>query len=271
MPELPEVETTVRGIAPYLEGRIISSVWVRESRLRWPVPANLGQLVSGKIVKSVRRRAKYILIELNEGCILLHLGMSGSLRLTVAGETLKRHDHVEFEIDGKRRLRLHDPRRFGCVLWIGQCPEDSPLLAHLGVEPLADEFCGDYLYRAARGRRVAVKNFIMNSRIVVGVGNIYASEALFRAGIHPIRSAGRIALHRYDRLADSICQTLSDAIDAGGTTLRDFVDGSGNPGYFKHDLKVYEREGEPCLKCTEPVRSARVGQRSTYYCQHCQR
>ncbi len=271
MPELPEVETTVRGIAPYLEGRTLSAVQVRESRLRWPVPANLSQLVTGQTVRSVRRRAKYILIELDNGHVLLHLGMSGSLRLTSPTEPLKRHDHIEFEIARERRLRLHDPRRFGCVLWIEGRPEDSPLLVHLGVEPLTDDFCGQYLYRAARGRSVAVKNFIMNSHIVVGVGNIYASEALFRAGIHPNRPAGRIALHRYNRLAEAIHQTLCDALRAGGTTLRDFVNGSGDPGYFKYDLKVYEREGQPCVNCALPVRRMILGQRSTYYCPRCQR
>ena len=271
MPELPEVETTVRGIAPYLEGRVISEVLVRDARLRWPVPANLAQLTVGKTVLSVRRRAKYILVELDHGHVLLHLGMSGSLRLTPSGQPPGRHDHIEFEIAGERRLRLRDPRRFGCVLWIDHVPEHFHLLANLGPEPLTDEFDGEYLYRVARNRKIAVKNFIMNSHVVVGVGNIYASEALFSAGIRPTRAAGRVALSRYSSLVDAIRETLQAAIDAGGTTLRDFVDGAGNPGYFKHDLRVYEREGQPCVRCQTPIKRKVIGQRSTYYCQNCQR
>ncbi len=270
MPELPEVETTVRGLAPYLEGRTITAAIVRDARLRWPVPETLAEQAVGKSVRSVRRRAKYILIELPPGHVMVHLGMSGSLRLSSLDEPPAPHDHVEFEIDGARRLRLRDPRRFGCVLWIDGEPEDHRLLASLGVEPLTEEFDGDCLYRVARQRKVAVKNFIMDSRIVVGVGNIYASEALFRAGINPRRAAGRISLERYGRLAGSIRETLQDAIAVGGTTLRDYVDGSGAPGYFKQDLAVYEREGKPCLACEKPIVRQVIGQRSTYYCRHCQ-
>lgn len=270
MPELPEVETTVRGISPHLVGRQITSVIVREYRLRWPVPPALDRLVTGKTVRSVRRRAKYILVEFDDGYVVLHLGMSGSLRLSAQAEQPGKHDHVEFEIDGDLRLRLRDPRRFGCTLWIEGDPHESPLLAQLGVEPLTDAFSGGYLYQAAKGRSAAVKNFIMDSRIVVGIGNIYASESLYRAGIHPLRRAGRISLRRYEQLVDSICQTLDDAISAGGTTLRDFVNGSGMPGYFKQELLVYEREGKPCLKCGNPIQRRVIGQRSTYYCRQCQ-
>jgi len=271
MPELPEVETTVRGIAPYLKGRIISAVKVSNSRLRWPVPTDLRARVVGQVVRSVRRRAKYILIELNDGHILIHLGMSGSLRMTPVTGHSRLHDHVEFEIDGAHLLRLHDPRRFGCVLWIGPKPETCQLLAHLGVEPLADEFDGHHLYRAAQGRKVAVKNLIMNNRIVVGVGNIYASEALFRACIHPHRPAGRISLKRYSRLAQMIQATLDEAIRAGGTTLRDFVDGAGNPGYFVQNLQVYGRAGQPCVTCATMIKRKVIGQRSSFYCSHCQK
>lgn len=270
MPELPEVETTVRGISPHLVGRQITSVTVRDFRLRWPVPAKLDQSVAGNTVRSVRRRAKYILVEFDHGHVMLHLGMSGSLRLSAQTEPPGRHDHVEFEIDGDLRLRLRDPRRFGCALWIEGEPSEFPLLAQLGMEPLTDAFSGGYLYQAAKGRTAAVKNFIMDSRMVVGIGNIYASESLYRAGIHPVRSAGRISLKRYERLADSIKQTLSDAISAGGTTLRDFVDGSGMPGYFRHELLAYEREGKPCRECGGPIQRRVIGQRSTYFCKVCQ-
>ncbi len=271
MPELPEVETTVRGITPHLVGRRISAASIHERRLRWPVPRLLEQRVVGKTVHSISRRAKYILIELDDGYVMVHLGMSGTLRLTSMSEMRANHDHVEFAIDGEKLLRFRDPRRFGSVLWIDGDPNAFHLLANLGVEPLGEAFDGQYLYRAAKGRKVAVKNFIMDSRIVVGVGNIYASEALFRAGIHPLRAAGRISVVRFERLACAIRETLSEAIAAGGTTLRDFVDGSGNPGYFKHDLKVYERDNEPCLRCAKPVQRRVIGQRSTYFCNRCQR
>lgn len=271
MPELPEVETTVRGITPHIEGHPITDLVVRDSRLRWPVPEVLAQRVIGETVRSVRRRAKYILIEMAQGHVMVHLGMSGSLRLSSPGEPPSPHDHVEFEIDGSYRLRLRDPRRFGSVLWIEGEPDEHPLLVHLGIEPLSQEFVGSYLYSASRRRKAAVKNFIMDSRIVVGVGNIYASESLYRAGIDPRRTAGRISVLRYDSLTCSIQQTLRNAIAAGGTTLRDFVDGSGNPGYFRHDLKVYDREGKPCFRCGREIVRWVIGQRSTYFCRRCQK
>ncbi len=270
MPELPEVETTVRGIAPHLVDRTITSVIVRNARLRWPVPTTLERQVLEQPVLSVRRRAKYILIELPHGHLMLHLGMSGSLRVTPTDEPPARHDHVELEIEGGQRLRLHDPRRFGCVLWVEGDPNDHPLLRHLGMEPLEEDFGGGYLHRVARHRKVAVKHFIMDSRVVVGIGNIYASEALHFAGIHPCRAARRISLTRYGRLVTSIRKTLQDSIDAGGTTLRDFVDGTGAPGYFSRSLKVYGREGEPCFECGQPIARRVLGGRSTYYCKRCQ-
>ncbi len=271
MPELPEVETTVRGITPYIEGQPITDVIVRDSRLRWPVPEVLAQRVIGETVRSVRRRAKYILIELTQGHVMVHLGMSGSLRLSSPSEPPSPHDHVEFEIDGGYKLRLRDPRRFGSVLWVEGEPDEHSLLIHLGIEPLSQELVGSYLYSASRRRKAAVKNFIMDSRIVVGVGNIYASEALYHAGIDPRRAAGRISLLRYDSLSSSIQKTLRDAITAGGTTLRDFVDGSGNPGYFRHDLEVYDREGKPCFRCGREIARQVIGQRSTYFCRRCQK
>ncbi len=270
MPELPEVETTVRGIAPHLENQVITLVQVRQPQLRWPVPAALAQHVVGQSVRSVYRRAKYILVKLTEGHIMLHLGMSGSLRLAAVDEPVTRHDHVEFEIAGQRRLRLRDPRRFGCVLWLEGEPNEHRLLSHLGMEPLTVEFDGNYLYRNARQRKVSIKNFIMDSRIVVGVGNIYASEALHKARINPGRAAGRISLVRQNHLAMAVRQTLQDAIVAGGTTLRDFTDGSGSPGYFKHDLQVYDREGLPCFVCGQAIARRVMNNRSTYYCKQCQ-
>ena len=270
MPELPEVETTVRGIAPHIQNEVVSDVVVRESRLRWPVPDSLAQMLVGKTIKQVSRRAKYILIEIERGYVLLHLGMSGSLRLTRLNALPKIHDHVEIEVSGKFLLRFHDPRRFGCVLWIDSDPYRHPLLASLGPEPFDRDFNGTYLYDKARNRNSAVKNLIMDSHIVVGVGNIYASESLFRSGIRPQRRANRIAVARYENLAETIRATLGDAIAAGGTTLRDYVNGTGTPGYFSLDLGVYDRHGEPCKVCGNPIKHLIIGQRSTYYCGHCQ-
>ena len=270
MPELPEVETTVRGISPLITEKKVTQLVVRDSRLRWPVPDTLESRVVGNRIVSVRRRAKYILIEFGTGHMLLHLGMSGSIRLSSSDEPLGKHDHVELEISNDLLLRFRDPRRFGCVLWIDGDPTDFHLLANLGPEPLSEGFDGEYLYAISRNRRLAVKNLIMNSRLVVGVGNIYASEALFRAGINPIRRANRISVGRYRLLAKCIQNTMSDAIVAGGTTLRDFVNESGEPGYFKQDLLVYEREGMPCKLCATAISRRIIGQRSTYYCGECQ-
>ena len=271
MPELPEVETTVRGLSPHLTGRIISKVEVHESRLRWPVPANLAQLVCGQEIRSVYRRGKYILIELSDGCLLMHLGMSGSIRLSSLQEPLGRHDHVELEIEQKIRLRLRDPRRFGCVLWVDGEPLKAPLLSHLGVEPLSEDFDGRYLYCLSKNRRSPIKSFIMDSRVVVGIGNIYASEALHRCGINPLRATNRIALLRYQRLVVAVVETLQAAIAVGGTTLRDFVNGNGLPGYFQQELLVYGREDEPCVNCGSTIQRCVISQRSTYFCAKCQR
>ena len=270
MPELPEVETTRRGIAPHLEGRRLTGARVRQSRLRYPVPARLDERLRNRRVRAVERRGKYLLIRLDEGNLLIHLGMSGSLRVVAAASPPRPHDHVDLLL-GDRCLRYHDPRRFGLVLWTAGDPLAHPLLDSLGPEPLGAEFTADYLYRAARRRRAAVKALIMDARVVVGVGNIYANEALFAAGIHPLRRADRISARRYALLVDCIRAVLSAAISEGGTTLRDFVREDGEPGYFAQSLKVYGRAGEDCRQCGGAIRHRLCAQRSTYYCSRCQR
>lgn len=271
MPELPEVETTRRGIAPHVVGRRIERVVVREPRLRWPVPATLADQVAGRVIVSTGRRGKYLILNLdNEDRLILHLGMSGCLKVLAAGEPATRHDHVDFEL-GATLLRFHDPRRFGAILpWpAGSAPH--PLLAHLGPEPFSAAFGGDYLYQRSRGRRVAVKLFLMDGHVVVGAGNIYAAESLFRAGLRPTRPAGRISRAGYARLAEKLREVLREALEQGGTTLRDFRGADGAPGYFQQDLSVYGREGRPCRVCAAPIRSARLGQRSSFWCPRCQR
>ncbi len=270
MPELPEVETTCRGIAPHILHRKVTKVVVREARLRWPVPERLHQLLSGSRFISVSRRAKYLLLETDHGILMVHLGMSGSLRILPATTPPMFHDHVDILLDDGRCLRYHDPRRFGSFHWLGAC-QQHPLLDHLGPEPLSEDFTGQYLYARSRGRRVPVKQFVMDGKIVVGVGNIYANEALFMSGIHPIRAAGRIGQARYEALADAIKTVLGDAIAQGGTTLRDFVGGDGAPGYFAQQLRVYGRDGQPCRVCQNGLKEIRQGGRSTVLCTRCQR
>ena len=270
MPELPEVETTLRGIRPWLEGRRLEALTVREPRLRWPVPETIQQ-ARGARVTGLRRRAKYLLLETDTGGgLLVHLGMSGSLRVVTDGSAPREHDHFDL-VTRDAVIRYNDPRRFGALLWAPRPLSAHPLLRHLGPEPLGEAFDGGWLYERARGRRVAVKNFIMDGKVVVGVGNIYASEALFMAGIHPTRAAGRIALPRYDRLAAAIRDVLSRSIAQGGTTLRDYVNSEGAPGYFALDLLAYGRDGKPCFQCGNPLRHKVIGQRSSFYCPHCQR
>jgi len=271
MPELPEVETTARGIAPHVLSKTVSGVTIRDGRLRWPVPNDLGSHIVGHAITKVWRRAKYILLDVGAGSVIIHLGMSGSLRVLPASEPVRPHDHVQIDLQGGDCLRLHDPRRFGCVLWAQDDVLQHPRLASLGVEPLSDEFDAEYIYRLSRGRKTAIKNFIMDGRIVVGVGNIYASEALFQSGVHPLRAAGRVSLQRYERLCECIKQTLRDAITSGGTTLRDYYNSDGEPGYFALSLNTYGREGEPCCQCGNPIRRKVIGQRSTFYCSKCQR
>lgn len=271
MPELPEVETTRRGVAPYTEGATVEDVIVREPRLRWPVPPNLPGLLRGQQIDRVTRRAKYLLFHTEVGILLVHLGMSGSLRvLRSPAPAPMRHDHIDLQLVGGDRLRFNDPRRFGCFLWL-EPGEQHPLLSRLGPEPLSAGFDGQLLHRLSRGRRGPVKNFIMDGHIVVGVGNIYANEALHLAGIRPDRSAGRISLARYELLAGQIKRVLTSAIEQGGTTLRDFVGGDGKPGYFAQQLYVYGRAGMPCKACGTLLREKRLGQRTTVYCVTCQR
>ena len=270
MPELPEVETTRRGLAPHLEGRRIETVWLRRPDLRWPIPPEITTLLPGQHIQSIERRAKYLLLHTAAGSALIHLGMSGALRVLDPRVPAGAHDHYELLLDSGRALRYTDPRRFGCLLW--QAPGTlHPLLAGLGPEPLGPDFDGDHLWRRARGRRAPVKVFLMDQAVVVGVGNIYAAEALFAAGIHPLRTAGRIARERYAALAAAVRAVLGHAIRRGGTTLRDFISPDGLPGYFEQELNVYGRLGQPCRRCGAPIRLLRLGQRSSHYCPHCQR
>ncbi|MGH8130551.1 MAG: bifunctional DNA-formamidopyrimidine glycosylase/DNA-(apurinic or apyrimidinic site) lyase [Steroidobacteraceae bacterium] len=271
MPELPEVETTRRGIEPWLVGRRIERLVVREWRLRWRIPRRLPGKIRGARILTVERRAKYLLIATDAGTLIWHLGMSGSLRVLDKLSPPLVHDHVDLVLDSGRCLRFNDPRRFGCLLFTTGEPERHPLLARLAVEPLSDRFAADDLWRRARGRRASVKSFIMDSRIVAGVGNIYASEALFRAGIWPGLAAGRVSRARMAALVSAIREVLNEAIGVGGTTLRDYVDASGMPGYFGQKLFVYERSGKPCRRCGTPIRQFTQGQRSTYWCPRCQR
>lgn len=272
MPELPEVETTRRGIAPRLAGQRIIAVRVREPRLRWPVSPALADGLPLAPVMAVERRAKYLLIRTATGTAMVHLGMSGSLRFTDPAQPLRPHDHVELLLADGGALRFNDPRRFGSLLWIpGDDPFVHPLLAGLGPEPLGADFTPAWLRGRSRGRRAAIKTVIMDGRVVVGVGNIYASESLFRAGIRPGRAAGRVSGPALERLVAAIRDVLGAAIAAGGTTLRDFYNGEGKPGYFGREIQVYGREGQPCLACGTPVRQRRIGQRSTFWCPRCQR
>lgn len=271
MPELPEVETTCRGIAPYVVGKTVTGVAVRQPRLRWRVPAGLKRHLVGHRVVQLERRAKYILFRFEHGCLILHLGMSGSLRVVTDGKPPDKHDHVDLEFDAGVRLRFRDPRRFGSLHWTKSDPMRHKLLAHLGPEPLGKEFNTEYLYQKSRGRKQSVKTFIMDSRIVVGIGNIYASEALFLSGILPKKAAGRLSKARCEKLIAAIRKVLQKAILAGGTTLRDFASGDGQPGYFSLELKVYDRTGQPCKGCGNPIKQSRIGQRSTFFCVKCQR
>lgn len=270
MPELPEVETTGRGIAPHVLDRPIRALRVYQRALRWPIPEALDRALPGAAIQRVRRRAKYLLLDVSGGSLIVHLGMSGSLRVLPAGTARREHDHVDLEFVDGGVLRYNDPRRFGCWLWQ---PAGSvhPLLHHLGPEPFDPGFDGDYLYQRSRGRHGPVKTFLMDQEIVVGVGNIYAAEALFRAGIDPRRAAGRVGLPRYIALAAAVRAILQHAIERGGTTLRDFLRPDGEPGYFEQELQVYGRAGEPCRICATPIRSLNLGQRASCYCPRCQK
>tara|TARA_R110000868_G_scaffold104516_2_gene287759 strand:+ start:16118 stop:16930 length:813 start_codon:yes stop_codon:yes gene_type:complete len=270
LPELPEVETTRRGIAPYCEGQAIAGVTVRNGGLRWPVPADLGERLRGQVIRSIGRRAKYLFLNVDQGTVIVHLGMSGSLRIITDDTPPMAHDHIDLALQSGVVLRFNDPRRFGCWLWADSVT-DHPLISHLGPEPLAPEFNGAMLFQRSRGKNAPAKSFIMDNHVVVGVGNIYANEALFKSGIHPRRKAGRISLDRYHRLAEAIRETLSAAILMGGTTLRDFVNSDGKPGYFAQSLLVYGRGGENCKECETPLKEIRMNSRATVYCPRCQR
>ncbi len=271
MPELPEVETTRRGLTPHVVGQTVSKAIVRQRMLRLPVSAGVRSALPGQRIAGLRRRAKYLFFDTSAGSLIVHLGMSGSLRVTGGDDAPGGHDHVDVVLGNGRVLRFKDPRRFGTVLWTAGDPLRHRLLRDLGPEPLGPDFDADYLAGQARGRRVAIKNLIMNGHVVVGVGNIYASEALYRAGIHPKRPAGRIARARFDGLVTAIRDVLAEAIEQGGTSLRDFTGHDGQPGYFQQRLDVYGRAGEPCPRCAAPIRQAVIGQRSSYYCLSCQR
>ena len=268
MPELPEVEVTRRGLEPQLAGRKISGVSVREPRLRWPVPRDVLAL-AGRTVSGVRRRGKYLLVDCGDGHLILHLGMSGSLRVLPPGTPPGKHDHFDLLL-GDRLLRLRDPRRFGAVLWAAGDVDAHPLLAHLGVEPLSRALTPQRLHALTRAHRTAIKHFLMDGRRVVGVGNIYASESLFRAGIDPRKRAGKISLEKYEKLSAAIKVTLRAAIKAGGSSLRDFVGSDGEAGYFQNRTLVYDRAGMPCRRCRTPIRRIVQGARATYFCPDCQ-
>ena len=270
MPELPEVETTRHGITPHLIGRTVTAVILRAEKLRLPLSPTLCSLLPGRRIEGVTRRGKYLLLTMEGGTLLVHLGMTGHLRLAAAGTPPGRYDHFELTLDNGNLLRLNDPRKFGTVLWLNSDPYSHPLFVGLGPEPLEDDFSAAYLYRISRKRRVAVKPLLMNSRLVVGVGNIYANEALFRAGIAPSRAAGKLTEVDCERLVVAVKAVLREAIVLGGTTLQDYLDVEGKPGYFRLELKVYGREGEPCSICSTPLQQSRLGGRATCWCPSCQ-
>ncbi len=270
MPELPEVETTCRALRGLISGERIVNVNIRNPRLRWPVEACIEEKIKGRRIEEIKRRGKYLLFRFDTGTAIIHLGMSGSLRVVEQGTPYKKHDHFEWNFENSRIMRYHDPRRFGCLLWTEEPEESHYLLRHLGPEPLEDGFTDDYFYGMCQRRSVMIKSLIMDAKVVVGVGNIYASESLFRSGIHPMRKCNRISERRVKLLRLEIQNVLNDAIASGGSTLRDFLSANGNPGYFQQRLYVYGREGEACHKCGHIIQQCIIGQRSTFYCKCCQ-
>ena len=277
MPELPEVEVTKQGIEPHVLGKKVTGVTIYDGRLRWPVPKNLEKILTGKQVSHIRRRGKYLLFRMNDGYLIIHLGMTGVLRVLNTSDPIKKHDRIEIQF-GKKILRLHDPRKFGAVLWASDEEgeiENHPLIAKLGVEPFSEDFskekAGQHLYQHAKGRQVAIKQWLLAGQAVVGVGNIYCSESLFLAGIHPAMAAGKLSKPKAEKLAHSIKDTLSLAIKAGGSSLKDFVNSEGDPGHFMLQTKVYDRAGLPCVTCKTPIKQIVQGQRSTYFCPNCQK
>jgi formamidopyrimidine-DNA glycosylase len=271
MPELPEVETTLRGIAPHLLGETVQKIIIRQPKLRWPIPDELPMLLQGKTIRALQRRAKYLLLNFDHGTLILHLGMSGNLRILSSDVPPEKHDHFDLILESGKLLRLRDPRRFGAVLWhVGELAT-HPLLAKLGPEPLLDDFDGDALYRVTRSRSAAIKLVIMDNQVVVGVGNIYANESLFRAGIKPQASAKSLSKIRCARLVAEIRDTLRESIELGGSSLRDYVDSDGKQGYFQQNYWVYGRTGLPCRRCGKAIQLIRQGQRASFYCAHCQK
>ncbi|MFV2029001.1 bifunctional DNA-formamidopyrimidine glycosylase/DNA-(apurinic or apyrimidinic site) lyase [Neisseria sp. S1] len=275
MPELPEVETTLRGISPHINNQTVAAATIRQNKLRWPVPDHLGDTLQNQTVRACNRRAKYLLVQFDTGILLIHLGMSGSLRIFTEGdphiEQPGKHDHIDFTFANGTVLRYHDPRRFGAVLWFAGAPEHHPLLTGLGPEPLEAEFNTDYLYRKLHSQKRAVKLALMDNAVVVGVGNIYANESLFKAGISPKRPANKITKKESERLTEAIRTILQRAIETGGSTLRDFVNSDGQCGYFQQEYNVYGRHNQPCRQCGSPIQKETIGQRGTFYCTHCQK
>jgi formamidopyrimidine-DNA glycosylase len=270
MPELPEVETVMQGLKPHLENMTIREVIIRRQQLRWPIPLNLSKDLPNQRIQTLVRRAKYLIMHLEQGAMLIHLGMTGSLRIVKQTTPPQKHDHIDLILDNSQQLRYTDPRRFGAWLWTEQDPYQHPLIQSLGVEPLDPCFTSEYLLQHAKNRQVAIKPFIMNSHVVVGIGNIYAAEALFLAGIHPTKPAGQISPQESIRLVDAIKTVLLAAIQQGGTTIKDFINSEGKPGYFTQKLHVYGRAGQPCTVCGTPLQNILLGQRSTVFCEHCQ-
>lgn len=271
MPELPEVETTLRGIEKHILHQTITHVIIRDYRLRWPIAKNIPEILKGNTIQHLSRRGKYLLLSMTKGCLILHLGMSGSLRIVTQKTLIKKHDHIDIEFQNHKILRFNDPRRFGAFIFTEDDPYKHPLLVDLGPEPLDDNFSGEFLWEKARRRNIAIKTFIMNNKIIVGVGNIYATEALFEASIHPKKIAKRVTQLEFENLVKHIKKILRAAIKQGGTTLRNFVDSNGNPGYFKLHLSAYGRAGLPCVRCNNILKEIRLGQRSTVYCSRCQK
>lgn len=271
MPELPEVETSRRGIEPHILNRTVTDVVIRQKKLRWPITPALKSQLTKQLIKQVDRRGKYILLRTDAGTVIMHLGMSGSLRILDKGTPAEKHDHIDICFSNSKLLRLRDPRRFGAVLWTKADPLKHKLLEKLGPEPLSNEFTAEYFFSISRNRKVAIKTLLMNSKVVVGVGNIYANESLFSAGINPKRTADKISLKRYQKLVPAIKTILQRSIEQGGTTLKDFTQQDGKPGYFQQTLNVYGRSGEPCPICHKPVKQITQAQRSTFYCPHCQK
>ncbi len=270
MPELPEVETVRRGILPHIINQRVTGVIIRQMQLRWPIPHFFKKQLKGRIINQITRRGKYLLLLTDEGTVIIHLGMSGHLRVLPLNVPIKKHDHVDIIFENDYLLRFNDPRRFGTILWTSEDPLQHPLLVDMGPEPLSEDFNGGYIYQRAQHRQIAIKQFIMDGRIVVGVGNIYANEALYMAGIHPLCPAGKISFKNYKKLADAIKKILAEAIESGGSTIKDFLNSTGKPGYFAQQLQVYGRTGLPCKKCRTLLQEIRISDRSSVFCLNCQ-